>query len=86
MNETLEKALRKVAETTHDIAYEDANEAHTRDLRDAAELVRVLGRLLAGRSVHEAFGSPGDWGYGTPIGDALLEVYRANGGSAKLSI
>ena len=85
MSDALQRALRKVAETTHDIAYEDANEAHTRDLRDSAELVRVLGRLLVGKSVHEAFGSPGDWGYGTPVGDALLEVYRANGGGAKLS-
>lgn len=85
MSEALQQAIRKVAETTIDIAYEDANEAHTRDLRDAAELVRVLGRLLVGKSVHEAFGSPGDWGYGTPVGDALLEVYKTNGGSGKLA-
>jgi len=85
MSQTLEAALRKVAQATHDIAYEDANEPYTRDLKEASELVRVLGRLLAGKSVHEAFGAPGDWGYGTPIGDALLEVYRANGGGAKLA-
>lgn len=85
MSETLEQVLRKVAETTREIAYEDANEGYTRDLREASELIRVLGRLLAGKSVHEAFGAPGDWGYGTPIGDALLEVYRANGGNAKLA-
>lgn len=84
MSEPLEKVLRKVAETTHHIGYEDANEGYTQDLRNAAELIRVLARLLAGKSVHEAFGAPGDWGYDTPIGDALLEVYRANGGNAKL--
>ncbi len=84
MSESLEQALREVAETTREIAYEDANEPYTRDLREASELIRVLGRLLVGKSVHEAFGAPGDWGYGTPIGDALLEVYRTNGGAAKL--
>lgn len=84
MSEALNEALREVAQTTHDIAYEDANEPYTRDLKEASELIRVLGRLVAGKSVHEAFGAPGDWGYGTPIGDALLEVYRANGGNAKL--
>ena len=85
MSEALERALRNVAETTRAIAYEDANEGCTGDLREASELVRVLGRLLAGKSVHDAFGAPGDWGYGTPIGDALLEIYRANGGTAKLA-
>jgi hypothetical protein len=85
MSEALERALREVAETTREIAYEDANEPYTRDLREASELIRVLGRLMAGKSVHEAFGAPGDWGYGTPIGDALLEVYKANHGTDKLA-
>jgi hypothetical protein len=84
MNEALTQALRKVADTTHNIAYEDANEGYTQELKEASELIRVLGRLLAGKSVHEAFGAPGDWGYDTPIGDALLDVYRANGGTAAL--
>lgn len=85
MSEPLEHVLRKVAETTHHIAYEDANEGYTQDLRNASELIRVLGRILAGKSVHEAFGAPGDWGYDTPIGDALLDVYRTNGGNARLA-
>ena len=84
MSESLALVLNEVAKTTRAIAYEDANEGYTRDLREASELIRVLGRLMAGKSVHDAFGAPGDWGYGTPIGDALLEVYRANGGNAKL--
>ncbi len=44
--------------------------------RDDAELLRVLARLLEGKSPHQAFGAPGDWGYGTPIGDALAAAYR----------
>jgi len=81
----LEHVLHVTAAKTHDIAYTDENERHTQDLKDAAELIRVLARLLGGKSVHEAFGAPGDWGYGTPIGDALLEVYRSNEGSEKLT-
>jgi len=35
-------------------------------------------RLLeAIEQVHQAFGAPGDWGYGTPKGDALMALYRA---------
>lgn len=51
----------------------------TTELREAVELVRCLRRLLDGRSlneIHRAFGAPGDFGYDTPIGDALSSVYR----------
>lgn len=51
----------------------------TTELREAVELVRCLRRLLDGRSaneIHGAFGAPGDFGYDTPIGDALSSVYR----------
>lgn len=41
------------------------------ELRDAAELLCVLARVLDGKPIEKAFGAPGDWGYGTPIGDAL---------------
>lgn len=41
------------------------------DLRDAEECITVLCRLLNGKPIERAFGAPGDWGYGTPIGDAL---------------
>lgn len=44
---------------------------------DASELLRVLARLLEGRDVYSAFGAPGDWGYGTRVGDALSVLYRA---------
>lgn len=38
---------------------------------DTAELVRVLARIVEGQRVLKAFGAPGEWGYGTPIGNAL---------------
>jgi hypothetical protein len=41
------------------------------DLKDAAELIKVLSRIVEGQPIAKAFGAPGDWGYGTPIGDAL---------------
>ncbi|NTG07203.1 hypothetical protein [Rhizobium rhizogenes] len=28
-------------------------------------------------AVHKAFGAPGDYGYGTPKGDALIALYRS---------
>jgi hypothetical protein len=49
-------------------------------LHDAVGMMAVARRLLAGRSraeIHAAFGAPGDWGYGTPIGDALRAFYSA---------
>lgn len=41
------------------------------DLRDAKDLLGVLAHIVLGSTVAQAFGSPGDWGYGTPIGRAL---------------
>lgn len=41
------------------------------DSSDGAELMRVLARIVEGKPVEKAFGAPGDWGYGTRIGDAL---------------
>jgi hypothetical protein len=38
---------------------------------------RVISKgLLDADQIHAAFGAPGDWGYGTPIGDALLKIYQ----------
>lgn len=38
---------------------------------DTAELLNVLARVIEGKPLSRAFGAPGDWGYGTHIGDAL---------------
>ncbi len=43
----------------------------TKSDADTAELLIVLARVLEGKPLSRAFGAPGDWGYGTPIGDAL---------------
>jgi hypothetical protein len=56
----------------------------TRDETDNAELLRVLSRIVARLPdtdenlavLHSAFGAPGDWGYGEPMGDALAALYR----------
>lgn len=53
----------------------------TASLQEAVELARCLRRLTNGRTVaelHSAFGSPGDFGYNTPIGAALARVYQVN--------
>jgi hypothetical protein len=43
----------------------------TQETADVTELLKVLSRILEGKTVAKSFGAPGDWGYGTPIGDAL---------------
>lgn len=52
-----------------------AGEGCSQDLADAKDLARALARMLAGQSVRVAFGSPGDWGYSTPVGKALAQLY-----------
>lgn len=49
-------------------------------LREAVEFTGCLRRLVTGRTaeeIHKAFGAPGDFGYETPIGEALARLYRA---------
>lgn len=49
-------------------------------LRESVELTGCLRRLVEGRTtaeIHRAFGAPGDFGYETPIGEALAAVYRS---------
>lgn len=74
-----EATYQKALERLSDGAEGGAAGAAEWELREAIELVRCLRRLLAGRSreeIHRAFGAPGDFGYGTPIGDALAKLYR----------
>ena len=40
-------------------------------------LIRVLGSIIEGVPVERAMGAPGDWGYGEPIGDALLALIKS---------
>lgn len=58
------------AEKLAQAVFEKAKEVED---NDASELLRVFARVIRGKTVAYAFGAPGDWGYGTPIGDALTE-------------
>lgn len=52
-------------------------------LREAVELVGCLRRILPSVTpdeLYRAFGAPGDFGYNTPIGDALYRIYFARPG------
>lgn len=51
-----------------------------RKCRDVARLAACLAKLIdrrTAREIHDAFGAPGDWGYETPIGEALYALYSA---------
>lgn len=81
-----DKAVRRLRELVDDGAMREPHDVElydlARTLRNASEMVRILRRLAAGRTVqeiHDAFGAPGDWGYGTPVGDALARLYRGEG-------
>lgn len=62
----LSKALRALAAEIDSTENKRKNDDH------AAELLRVLARIVEGKTIDRAFGAPGDWGYGTPIGDAVF--------------
>lgn len=47
---------------------------------ETAELLRCLARVVEGKTRYKSFGAPGDWGYGTPIGDAVMDAIRTNPG------
>lgn len=53
-----------------------AAELDTPEHADHAELIRVLARIVEGKTIDRAFGAPGDWGYGTDIGDALFAMLK----------
>ena len=69
MNKTkLAAVLREISSR---IADEPAD--HSEDVKDAAEVCRVMARVLLGDNIERAFGAIGDWGYETAIGKALAE-------------
>lgn len=45
-------------------------------LDHAALGLEVLAHIVSGKSIVRAFGAPGDWGYGSPMGNALLRFLR----------
>lgn len=36
-----------------------------------AAVIREHADKMEGKEFYRSFGAPGDWGYGTPIGDAI---------------
>jgi len=69
----LAKVVRDKAEEMQKM--ERRREPEGSDQLDEAELLNCLARILEGKEIRKAFGAPGDWGYGTPIGDALMAAY-----------
>lgn len=73
----LSRAIERLREMASDEDEEEIYEI-TRGLREAVELVRCLRRMTQHRTaqeIHQAFGAPGDFGYETPIGEALANIY-----------
>lgn len=66
----LSKAIREKAQTLLDTDPDPDRAQYCKNC-ELAELLNTLARLVEGQSLYYAFGAPGDWGYGTPIGDAL---------------
>lgn len=76
-NIRLAAALRhKAAEVRNLNLQTTAKEDQT--LRDAADLLRVLAKVVEGNTLAKAFGAPGDWGYQTEIGAALAAAVTPN--------
>jgi hypothetical protein len=75
-----EREYRDALSTIRDLAESESANAAYWLLREAVEIVGCARRLLKDRTLHEvhaAFGAPGDFGYDTPIGDALASIYGA---------
>lgn len=76
-----ENACTEAIDRLRELATDDTeDEVHdlTRILREAVELARCMRRSvphMTPSEIHRAFGAPGDWGYHTPIGDALARIY-----------
>lgn len=81
-HQQLARVLRDCAEQVSDlrdgIDDSDAEKYHRgiRVLSDAYTLLRVLANVAAGKPLLWAMGSPGDWGRGTPIGQALIAALQ----------
>ena len=71
----LATALRNKAADVRNVNATTA--AEDQNLRDAADLLRVLANVVEGRSVAKAMGAPGDWGYDTDIGKAVASAQIA---------
>lgn len=86
MSADLARVVRARSDALAERAY-DLQEEIPADLfnlvREVSELGRVLARVVDGKPALQAFGAPGDWGYGTPIGGAVLAALRGNNAVTK---
>jgi len=87
--EALARAVLKMSEESresidrlNDLATDEIEDqfcSEIRRLHRTVRLVEILSELVTGctaQQIHAAFGAPGDWGYETPLGDALHRIYR----------
>jgi hypothetical protein len=75
----LASAVREQATLVN--AWSDCGETVTEtQANDVSELLRTLARIIEGKDIETAFGSPGDWGYETRIGEALA-AFKKEGGA-----
>lgn len=71
--ELLAAAVRNHADRLRQINVQ--TEADSALLGDCADLLLVFATTLKeGMGLIQAFGSPGDWGYGTELGEAVIEL------------
>ena len=86
MSAKVSAALRGIAaevctsrEMLRDLLPEGADESAVSALRTGERVIALFSRVTATMTpdeLHRLFGAPGDWGYDTPLGDALYETYR----------
>jgi hypothetical protein len=78
--QNLQFALHELSENVLALSYfsDEMPQKSVIELREAAELIRVLSRVIDGKTIYRAFGAPGDWGYERPLGNALSLLYRDN--------
>lgn len=60
--------------------------AHANDEVEASTYILIIARLLEGKTLDEAMGAPGDWGYDTPIGDAVYSLLNEPGHAPRLTV
>lgn len=69
----LSNALREIADKLQEVENEETGFSR---FPDEAELIRTLARVVDGKDLWRAFGSPGDWGYNAPVGKGLALALR----------
>lgn len=68
----------QILDLIHDLEDLDEDDFNRKALvlRNGTTLIRVLANVAAGKPLLKAMGAPGDWGYDTPLGQALLAALR----------